>query len=66
MAAFDTTRPITPSAGRVSTLVTTTFGAIAAWNDARVTRNSLAKLSAHELEDIGLAPGDIDAVARRS
>jgi len=66
MAAFDTTRPVTPYAGRVSTLVNNAFGTFAAWNDARVTRKSLSKLSAHELEDIGLAPCDIDAVARRS
>ncbi len=35
---------------------------VSAWNDARRTRNALAKLSAHELDDIGLAPGDIDRI----
>ena len=39
-------------------------GAIAAWNDERMTRNSLNKLSARELEDIGLARGDIEAIAK--
>ncbi len=34
------------------------------WNDARITRNSLSKLSPHELADIGLVPGDIDRIAR--
>lgn len=34
------------------------------WNDARVTRNSLSRLSDHELNDIGLCRGDIERVAR--
>jgi len=38
----------------------------AAWNDARVTRKSLSALSAHELDDIGLVPGDIDDIAERT
>lgn len=42
----------------------TLFGAIATWNDARMTRNSLNKLSARELDDIGLVRGDIDAIAK--
>jgi uncharacterized protein YjiS (DUF1127 family) len=42
------------------------FSAVAAWNDARITRNSLSKLSARELDDIGLSFGDIDAIAKRS
>lgn len=36
------------------------YAAIVAWNDVRVTRNALAKLSDRELEDIGLTRGDID------
>lgn len=43
----------------------TVFGAIADWNDARRTRNVLSQLSAHELDDIGLTRGDIDAIARQ-
>jgi len=39
------------------------FGALAAWNDARMTRNSLNKLSARELDDIGLVRGDIERIA---
>ena len=35
---------------------------VSAWNDARRTRNALSKLSAHELDDIGLALGDIDRI----
>ncbi|MDC1297520.1 DUF1127 domain-containing protein, partial [Octadecabacter sp.] len=34
------------------------------WNDARMTRNSLNKLSARELDDIGLMRGDIEGIAR--
>jgi uncharacterized protein YjiS (DUF1127 family) len=41
------------------------FTALATWNDARLTRNELAKLSDRELDDIGLTRGDIDQVAAR-
>lgn len=33
---------------------------VTAWNEARRTRNALSKLSAHELDDIGLTRSDID------
>ncbi|PYE83865.1 DUF1127 domain-containing protein [Pseudoroseicyclus aestuarii] len=36
------------------------------WNDARVTRRALSRLSARELDDIGLTRFDIEAVATRS
>jgi uncharacterized protein YjiS (DUF1127 family) len=42
--------------------VSASLAAVAAWNDARVTRNALAKLSDHELDDIGLCRGDIDTI----
>jgi uncharacterized protein YjiS (DUF1127 family) len=32
------------------------------WNQTRRTRAALSQLSAHELEDIGLSKGDIDAI----
>jgi uncharacterized protein YjiS (DUF1127 family) len=38
------------------------FAAVAAWNDARITRKALARLSDHELDDIGLCRGDIDTI----
>jgi len=38
-------------------------GRIAAWNDARVTRKALSKLSDRELDDLGLNRGDIDDIA---
>lgn len=36
---------------------------IAMWNDARVTRKSLERLSDRELDDLGLCRGDIDDIA---
>jgi len=35
------------------------------WNEARVTRKALSQLTVRELNDIGLAPGDIERIARR-
>ncbi|MDF3854483.1 DUF1127 domain-containing protein [Paracoccus sp. P2] len=37
---------------------------IAAWNDARITRRELSRLTDRELTDIGLTRGDIEHVAR--
>ncbi len=66
MAAIDTSRPVVGlSAGRFSSFFANLSANVAAWNDARVTRNSLSQLTARELEDIGLIPGDIEVVARR-
>lgn len=45
--------------GRLAALVNT----VIAWNDARVTRNSLSALTDRELDDIGLVRGDIDRIA---
>jgi uncharacterized protein YjiS (DUF1127 family) len=60
MAAIDY-RPTTVKTGFSRTSL---FGAVAAWNEARMTRNSLNKLSARELDDIGLVRGDIDGIAK--
>lgn len=40
------------------------LSAFAAWNDARVTKNALSRLSDRELDDIGLCRGDIDLISR--
>lgn len=57
-----TNRPA--AAGNSATsVITDLFGRIAAWNDARITRAALNKLSDHELNDLGLVRGDIDAIA---
>ena len=41
------------------------FARLNDWNEARRTREILSRLSAHELDDIGLVPGDIDRIAKR-
>jgi len=41
------------------------MGRVIDWNDIRQSRNALSRLSAHELDDIGLAPGDIDRLTTR-
>ncbi|MCX7644160.1 MAG: DUF1127 domain-containing protein [Rhodobacteraceae bacterium] len=46
----------------VSSAVSAIVGRIIAWNDARVTRKALSRLSDHELDDIGLSRSDIDAI----
>lgn len=67
MATFATNRTTAGmSAGRITNFFLSTFAAVAAWNDARTTRNALSKLSARELDDIGLCVGDIDGIATRS
>lgn len=38
--------------------------AIAAWNDARMTRKALGRLSDRELDDIGLCRGDVEMLGR--
>ncbi len=66
MASYDTTRPMVDGRTfgvRPHGIFARLFGAVAAWNDARITRNALAKLSDHELEDLGLNRGDIDTIA---
>ena len=63
MAAFDTTRPVAAlNTGRFSNAFAQMMGALATWNDARVTRKALSKLTARELEDIGLTYADLDKI----
>ncbi|WP_172292507.1 DUF1127 domain-containing protein [Pseudoruegeria sp. HB172150] len=68
MASFDSARPSVD--GRSTVRPTGFFGQMvgicAAWNDARVTRNALSRLSDHELDDLGLSRGDVDAITRRT
>ena len=63
MTTFDSTH--LPSTSGLRASLINLVSAVVAWNDARMTRKSLAKLSEHELEDIGLCRGDIDFVASR-
>ena len=50
--------PATPGR-RLIGLVLTVLSAPAAWNDARVGRKALNRLSAHQLDDVGLCRADI-------
>lgn len=50
--------------GNVQGVVGKLFGKLAAWNDARVTRRELSRLSDRALDDIGLTRGDIERIAR--
>lgn len=62
MTTIDTTRPMYGS--RIGGIFASTINAFVDWNDARVTRKSLEKLTDRELDDIGLCRGDIDYIAR--
>lgn len=67
MAAIETTR--TPYGtldlvARINATITSLTGSISYWNAVRSTRNTLVGLTDRELDDIGLARGDIDRVAR--
>jgi uncharacterized protein YjiS (DUF1127 family) len=69
MALYDTARTHAGAdslTGRLSAAFDAVVGYFIAWNDARVTRNSLSKLTDRELDDIGLARGDIDEIVARS
>ncbi len=67
MAAVETTRPA--PFGAITTYraingLGLALGAMASWNDARMTRKALYKLSDRELDDIGLCRGDIEYMGR--
>jgi uncharacterized protein YjiS (DUF1127 family) len=61
MTAYSTNRAAA-SVGVVSVL-TNMITAVSDWNDARVTRKALGKLTDRELDDIGLCRGDIEDIA---
>ena len=67
MAAFDTSRTtygVATFANRAIAQIADLSLNIAAWNDARITRNALTGLSDRELADIGLERGEIENIAR--
>ena len=74
MTTLDAAAHVSSSASRWGALMASPFdgGAMRAWtrladwNDARITRSMLSRLSAHELDDIGLCRGDIEAIALRA
>ncbi|WP_375691957.1 DUF1127 domain-containing protein [Pseudooceanicola sp. LIPI14-2-Ac024] len=51
--------------GHIGRFIVAMIDGVSAWNDNRVTRNALSKLTDRELDDIGLCRGDIDTVGRR-
>ena len=68
MALFDASRPVVANTGfgaRLQTLLARISGAVIEWNEQRITRNELAKLSDHQLDDLGLTRGDVDTLYRR-
>ncbi len=67
MAAYQSSRPA--PVGAVSFFRSgfgfrALFSMIADWNDARMTRHALGKLSDRELDDIGLCRGDVEMLGR--
>ncbi|KGJ04495.1 protein of unknown function [Paracoccus halophilus] len=62
MSAIDTNR--VQSGARSSGIGSKIWAALSAWNDARVTKNALNRLTDRELDDIGLCRGDIERIAR--
>lgn len=61
MSAADTNRVLVRN-GRTG-FVSKMIDSVMAWNDARVTRAALTKLSDRELNDIGLTRFDIERIA---
>lgn len=67
MVAIDTSASSAPrAAGRFIASIYAVAATLRGWNDARVTRNALSRLSSRELDDIGLCAGDIDDIASRA
>ena len=64
MAHTANVRPVAGQFGQAP-FFTRLLAAVLAWNDTRVTRKELSRLTNHELDDIGLCIADIEAVARR-
>jgi len=67
MAAYETSAAAQVGAISIVRSVPGLAGLVAtftAWNDARLTRNSLGRLSDRELDDIGLCRGDIEMFGR--
>ena len=67
MAAIETSRPA--PFGAITTYraingLSGVFTSLKGWNDARLTRKALSKLTDRELDDIGLCRGDIEMLGR--
>ena len=67
MAAYETSHAAPFGAITTYRIVKTVADAAKAlrgWNDRRVTRKALSKLSDRELDDIGLCRGDVEMIGR--
>jgi len=67
MAAYETSRAAPSGAISIFRLVPafrTIVAAFSVWNDARLTRKALGRLSDRELDDIGLCRGDVEMLGR--
>jgi uncharacterized protein YjiS (DUF1127 family) len=67
MAAFETSHAAPFGAittYRIVKTVADRIDAVRGWNDRRVTRKVLGRLSDRELDDIGLCRGDVDLIGR--
>ena len=63
MAVFEYSRSVSEGASifnRVSSFAYHLASRVIAWNDARMTRRALSRLSDRQLEDIGLTRGDVN------
>lgn len=66
MALYETSRPVFDGRRQMQAGILGQFYHIfTAWNDTRVTRNALSRLSDHELDDLGLHRSDIETLSRR-
>ena len=75
MAVYENTRTQYQAGAMASLIARTAFVAVngmthlretvSAWNEARITRNALSRLTDRELEDIGMVRADIDKVCKR-
>lgn len=67
MAAYETSRTAPLGAISIFRLVQSfsdVGSTVRGWNDARITRKALGKLTDRELDDIGLCRGDIEMIGR--
>ncbi|MGV8950283.1 MAG: DUF1127 domain-containing protein [Cypionkella sp.] len=67
MAAYESSRAApfgAISIFRAVQFFSVTASAFSAWNDGRLTRKALGRLSDRELDDIGLCRGDVEMIGR--
>lgn len=63
MSAIETTR--SQAVGGLGAVLGSLLSLVVSWQEARVVRRDLGRLSDRELDDIGLCRGDIERIARR-